>query len=198
MRDNRAALLIMDFQQGIVDRFGNAPAAVDAARRALDAARSHDVPVIYVRVAFLPGYPEVGPSNRSFARIAGSGDAYTETSPATQIRSALAPEPQDVVVTKRRVGAFSGSDLDVVLRAKGIETLVLSGIATSGVVLSTVRHAADHDFRLIVLSDACADADAEVHRILLEKVFPRQAEVLTVDQWTARLDESEQDSVVTV
>jgi nicotinamidase-related amidase len=63
---------------------------------------------------------------------------------------------------------------------------VLAGIATSGVVLSTVRQAADMDYRLTVLSDGCLDADPEVHRVLTEKVFPRQAEVSTVAEWTAR------------
>ena len=99
------------------------------------------------------------------------------------VHAAVAPQPGDVVVTKRRVSAFAGSDLDVVLRAGGIEALVLSGIATSGVVLSTLRQAADLDFSLTVLSDGCVDADEEVHRVLCEKVFPRQAQVLTVAAW---------------
>ncbi|MGA2932584.1 MAG: isochorismatase family protein, partial [Acidimicrobiales bacterium] len=90
----------------------------------------------------------------------------------------------DIVVTKRRVSAFAGSDLDVVLRARGARTLVLAGIATSGVVLSTLRQAADLDYGLVVLRDGCADADEEVHRVLLDKVFARQADVLTVDEWT--------------
>jgi nicotinamidase-related amidase len=85
----------------------------------------------------------------------------------------------------RRVSAFAGSDLDVVLRAGNVDHLMLTGIATSGVVLSTVRQAADPDFRLTVLSDGCLDNDPEVHRILTEKVFPRQAEVMTVSAWTA-------------
>ncbi len=85
------------------------------------------------------------------------------------------------------MSAFAGSDLDVVPRAGGIEALVLSGIATSGVVLSTLRQAADLDFSLTVLSDGCFDADAEVHRVLCEKVFPRQAQVLTVAAWVDAL-----------
>jgi len=64
-----------------------------------------------------------------------------------------------------------------------VRTLVLAGIATSGVVLSTLRQAADLDYGLVVLRDACADADEEVHRVLLDKVFARQADVLTVDEW---------------
>jgi nicotinamidase-related amidase len=73
----------------------------------------------------------------------------------------------------------------MVLRAGGIDHLVLTGIATSGVVLSTLREAADRDFRLTVLADACSDGDEEVHRVLTEKVFPRQAEVTTVADWTS-------------
>jgi nicotinamidase-related amidase len=84
------------------------------------------------------------------------------------------------------VSAFTGSDLEVVLRGLDADTLVLTGIATSGVVLSTLRQAADLDYRLIVLADACLDRDPEVHRVLIEKVFPRQAAVHSVAQWAAQ------------
>lgn len=179
------ALLLMDVQQGIVDRLGDA-ALLDRLAQVTAAARASGILVVYVRVAFREGYPEVSPTNRSFS-IISSGGRFTETDPATQFPPAVAPQPGDVVVTKRRVSAFSGSDLDVVLRSKGVDTLVLTGIATSGVVLSTIREAADRDFRLVVLADGCADADAEVHRVLLEKVFPRQAEVLTTGEWLGRI-----------
>jgi nicotinamidase-related amidase len=95
----------------------------------------------------------------------------------------VAPQPEDVVVTKRRVSAFAGSDLDVVLRSLGVRALVVAGIATSGVVLSTPRRAADLDYELTVLADDCVDADPEVHRVLLEKVFPRQAAVVDTEEW---------------
>jgi len=98
----------------------------------------------------------------------------------------VTPEKDDIVVTKRRVSAFTGSDLEVVLRSLGVNKLVLSGIATSGVVLSTVRQAADKDYQLIVLSDCCADGDPQVHETLLTKIFPRQTEVLSVDEWLAK------------
>jgi nicotinamidase-related amidase len=87
------------------------------------------------------------------------------------------------VVVKKRVSAFAGSDLEVLLRAAEVDTLALAGIATSGVVLSTLRQAADLDYRLTVLADGCLDGDDEVHRVLTEKVFPRQAEVTTVEEW---------------
>ena len=111
----------------------------------------------------------------------------TEDDPGSRVHPAVAPAPGDVVVSKRRVSAFAGSDLDIVLRAGGIHSLVLAGIATSGVVLSTLRQAADLDYRLTVLADGCLDADPEVHQVLLHKVFPRQAEITTIADWAAGL-----------
>lgn len=180
-------LLVMDVQRSVVERFaqGSGP-TLAAVGRALEGARRADVAVVHVTVGFRPGAPEVSRRNRSFAVLAGSG-ALALDDPQTAVHPAAAPLPGEVVVVKKRVGAFSGSDLDVVLRAMEADTLVLSGIATSGVVLSTLRHAADLDFGLTVLSDACFDADPEVHRVLVDKVFPRQAAVVTVDEWLAGL-----------
>jgi nicotinamidase-related amidase len=187
MPGSRPVLLLMDFQHGIVESIG-APSVIDAAGRAATAARAAGIPVMFVRVGFRPGYPEVAPSNATFAAITSqAGDAYTQDHPATQVHAALAPLDGEPVVVKRRVSAFSGSDLDVLLRGAQADALVLAGIATSGVVLSTLRQAADLDYRLTVLADACADRDPEVHRVLTEKVFPRQALVTTTDEWSASL-----------
>ncbi len=181
------ALLLMDFQNGIAGRPGFEP-AVEQAASALAAARAHGIPVVYVRVAFREGYPEVSPVNKGFGPLKSGarGAELVETEPATQIAAAVAPLPGDPIVTKRRVGAFA-SDLQYVLNGLGATDLVLAGIATSGVVLSTIRTAADLDYGLTVLADACADADEEVHRVLTEKVFPRQAEVTTADAWISGL-----------
>jgi nicotinamidase-related amidase len=185
---NATALLVMDVQQGIVARFAEADAGyLPRLSAATAAARTAGIPVVYVTIHFRPGYPEVSARNASFSAISAQG-RFVAGSPDTEIHPAVAPQPEDVVVVKRRVSAFTGSDLDVVLRGLGAETLVLTGIATSGVVLSTLRQAADLDYRLTVLADACLDADPEVHRVLTEKVFPRQATVRTVAQWTAELD----------
>jgi nicotinamidase-related amidase len=182
MPDSRSVLLVMDYQHGIVERLGD-DAVVDSARRAVEAARGSAVRVMFVRVAFRPGYPEAAASNATFSAMAGSGDAMTQDHPATQLHAAFARRDDEPIIVKRRVSAFSGSDLDVLLRAAQADTLVLAGIATSGVVLSTLREAADLDYRLVVLADACADRDLEVHRVLLEKVFPRQAQVMTTADW---------------
>jgi nicotinamidase-related amidase len=177
-----SALLLMDFQPSVVSRFGN-DAVVARAGTALAAARDKGVLVIFVRVAFRPGMTEGSPFNKTFNRESREGTGFTEDDPSTQVVDALAPRGDEAVMVKRRVGAFSGTDLDVVLRANAIDHLVLCGIATSGVVLSTVRLAADRDFRLTVLADACSDGDDEVHRVLVDKVFPRQAEVTSVAAW---------------
>lgn len=179
-------LLVMDVQRGIVERFAEERDYLPRLSRAIAAARTAGVPVVYVRVGFRPGHPEISARNRTFSAIVASG-RFADGDPAAEIHPAVAPREGDLIVTKRRVSAFTGSDLDVLLRGLDAGTLVLTGIATSGVVLSTLRQAADLDYQLVVLADACLDADAEVHRVLTEKVFPRQAEVGTVAQWAARL-----------
>src|SRR5579875_1981267 len=138
---SRTALLVMDMQPGIVNRFAQSDAVLKPVRVAIDAAHAASIPVIYVAVAFRPGYPEISPRNKSFAAIKQQASLPAAMT-ATEIHPAITPQPTDIVVTKRRVSAFSGSDLEVVLRAQGITHLVLSGIATSGVVLSTLREAA--------------------------------------------------------
>ena len=179
-------LLVMDVQRGVVERFADEPGYLPRLQRAITAAHASGIPVVYVTVGFRPGHPEISARNRSFSAVASAG-RFADGDPAAEIHPAVAPEPGDLVVTKRRVSAFTGSDLDVLLRGLGADTLVLTGIATSGVVLSTLRQAADLDYRLVVLADGCLDADPEVHQVLTGKVFPRQAEVLTVDEWEAQL-----------
>ncbi len=182
---SQSALLVMDVQDTIVARYGG-HGDLGPLRRAVGAARAHGIPVIYVVVGFRPGRPEVSPRNKVCGPLAGRETVPGEEE-ANRIHTAVAPREGDVIVTKRRVSAFSGSDLDMVLRAGGIDHLVLTGVATSGVVLSTLRQAADLDYVLTVLSDACLDGDPEVHRVLTEKVFPRQAEVTTADAWSGTL-----------
>jgi nicotinamidase-related amidase len=178
----------MDVQRAIVDRYPD-PAYLPRLREATGAARATGVPVIYVVIGFRPGYPEISTRNKTFGAIARSS-RMAESDQATQIHPDVAPAPGDIVVTKRRVSAFASSDLDVVLRAGDIDHLVLTGIATSGVVLSTLRQAADLDFALTVLADGCLDSDPEVHRVLTEKVFPRQADITTVADWVAACRET--------
>jgi len=174
------ALLVMDVQPAIVGRIPDGNAYVARVRAAVDSAHSRQIPVIYVVVGFRAGAPEVSMRNKAFSHALKQGATFPESLPVIQ------PRDGDIVVVKRRVSAFTGSDLEVVLRAKNLQHLVLTGISTSGVVLSTLREAADRDYRLTVLSDLCADSDAEIHNVLMTKIFPRQADVVSSADWMKR------------
>lgn len=181
------ALLAMDCQAGIVSVYAK-DNFIERAAEVLRVARSAGMAVIHIQVGFRPGLPEVSPRNKLFSAIKSSPDRpkFFE-GPSGAIHPALGPEPSDVVVTKRRVSAFTGTDLEMILRAKGIETLVLFGIATSGVVLSTLLEACDADFRIVVISDCCADRNDELHNALLGHLFPSRAEITTADDFVKRL-----------
>jgi nicotinamidase-related amidase len=183
----QTALLVMDFQNLIVENYATDPASLLSRTAALiDAARKAGVMVIYVVVGFRPGHPEVNPRNMIFGAVKTAG-LFAAGDPATAIHSSVAPQDNEVIITKHRVGAFAGTDLDMILRAGGIDTLLLTGIATSGVILSTLRHAADADYRLLVVEDCCSDKDEEVHRVLMRGVFPRQATIVTASEISAAL-----------
>ena len=178
----KSALLVMDVQRSIVDIAEADSAYLAGLARAADTARSVGIPVIYVVIGLRPGTPEVSTRNKALSAVVRDG-LFAEGDPGTEIHPGVAPRQGDTVVTKRRASAFSGSDLDLVLRSRGIDSLVLTGIATGAVVLATLYQAADLDFGLTVLADGCLDPDPDVHRFLLEKLFPRQADVTTVDDW---------------
>jgi Amidases related to nicotinamidase len=184
---SKSALLVMDMQNSVVSRYVKSEEELLPFQKAIAAARSNEIPVIYVRVVFRPGYPEVSVHNKMFGGIASRAGSAAPPESAIQIHEWLEPQHDELIVNKIRVSAFAGSDLEVILRSNRIDTLILSGIATSGVVLSTLREAADKDYKLTVLTDACIDSDPEVHRVLTEKVFPAQAEVVTVEEWTDSL-----------
>jgi nicotinamidase-related amidase len=182
--EQRSALLVMDFQTGIVSNYPAASAILDTVSATIAHARSNGIPVIYVVVGFRQGMPEISRNNLVFAgsKQRSGGKSNEEM---MKVVPQLAPQEGDIMVVKRRFSAFTGSDLEVLLRSLDVNHLVISGVITSGVVLSTVREAADKDFKLTVLSDCCADGDQEVHDILLNKVFPRQATVQKAEEWMA-------------
>lgn len=177
------ALLVLDVQRSIVDNYGDAD-YLARLRGAIDAARAAEIPVVHVVVGFRAGHPEASTRNKMLAMLSSlDGIGFTPDDAGAEIHPDVAPLLTELVVSRTRLSAFPGTDLDLLLRAQDIDGLVLTGIATSGAVLSTLRQAADLDFRLTVLSDGCLDPDAEVHRVLTEKVFPIQADVVTVDEW---------------
>ncbi len=163
----RTAVLIMDFQQRIIANVATEPAAVvENAAKALAGARQAGMPVIYV---------------------VHRGGPFAEYAPDVELHQGVAPAEGELVITKVRPGPFSTTALDVTLREMGKDNLVIMGVATSGCVLSSVRWAVDINYSFIVLSDACSDGDPEVHRVLTEKVYPRQGTVLTTDEFLQAL-----------
>jgi nicotinamidase-related amidase len=181
--ENNSALLVMDIQGPMVGSLPNKEEYLQKVQDTIDAARAKNIPVIYVVVGFRAEMPEFNSRSKGLQglRTAGITEALVNPAPVLTVAET------DIVVTKRRVSAFSGSDLEIILRAKNIDHLVLTGLSTSGVVLSTLRAAVDKDYVLTVLSDLCADNDEEVHRVLTEKVFPKHADVLTATEWLATL-----------
>jgi nicotinamidase-related amidase len=175
----RTALLLMDFQPAVLPRLADPETLLARASDALTWARKNQVQVCFVRVAFTEqDFRSVPSHSKAFAAVS-QNRLLAADSPQTQIHPSLEVRDEDIVVRKTRFGAFSTTDLDADLRSQDIDTLILAGISTAGVVLSTLRHAADADYRIYVLADATADPDPEVHRVLTEKVFPRQADVIT-------------------
>ncbi|RQR33248.1 cysteine hydrolase family protein [Burkholderia sp. Bp9142] len=177
---SRTALLLMDLQRISFDWYvpkEQASELLENTANLLAAARSAKVKVIYVTVGFRHGYPEISPRNELFCSIRDEA-LFARSDVRTEIHQSVTPYLDEPIVIKSRIGGFSGTDLQTLLSAASIETLVIAGVTTSGSVLSTIRQAFDMDYRLIIARDCCADLDDEVHRVLMEKVFPHHADVV--------------------
>ena len=174
------ALLIADFYAAIMSTIPHAidRQVVEKTQRLQRAARESGIFVCYCATVFRPGYIEISERNKVFRERKHSGQPPV-SDPVQLIHPAVQPAAGEVVVGKHRVNALYGTALDLILRANDIDSLIILGYATSGVVLSTVRYAADLDYRLVVVEDCCADQDPEVHDFLTRRIFPRQAEVVT-------------------
>jgi nicotinamidase-related amidase len=179
----KTALLTLDFQKGIFGFVPGADAIIPNASRAVEFARKKQFQIIHVGLGFSEGHPEISDTNSIFKRVK-QNKLFVMGTPSAEFHSSIVL-PDELVVHKQRVGAFSENRLHLVLRSLNIENLILFGITTSGIVLSTLRRAFDLDFQCVVIKDACFDADREVHRVLSEKIFPAQATVVTVDAFVA-------------
>jgi nicotinamidase-related amidase len=184
---SRTALLLMDFQHAMVAALGDEAAApiVGNAVAALEWARANHVTVGHVRVGFEPkDAADIPDTNKAFAPVRAAG-ILLHGSPEGEIVDLVKPAEDERVFRKTRFGAFSTTSLGAWLEAANIDTLILAGLTTSGVVLSTVREAADKDLRVVVLRDAAGDPDPVVHEVLIERVFPASADVVSTEQLTA-------------
>ena len=180
----KTALLVMDYQPFILKHnVAEDRHAVILATTAqlLGAARAAGMKVVYVMVGFRAGHPEVSERNRIFSVIKANG-ALVLDQPTTAIHPEVAPQSDEAVVIKHRIGAFSETDMQTILRSANIDTVVLAGVTTSGVVLSTTRQAFDLDYRVVIARDCCPDPDSEVERVLLDKILARNADIVDAQQ----------------
>ena len=184
----KTALLTLDFQKGVFGLVPGSDAIIPNASKVVEFARTRHFRVIHVGLGFSEGHPEIPDTDSLFKRRIKQNNLFVRGTPSTEFHSSIV-QPEEIVVHKQRVGAFSENHLHLILRSCGIENLVLFGISTSGVTLSTLRRAFDLDFRCVVIKDACFDSDEEVHRVLTEKIFPTQATVVTVDTFVAEQGE---------
>jgi len=181
----KTALVIGDLQRGITGAYAFARQVVPPLNELLPRARAAGVLVVFVRIAFRANRADLPPGSALFSAFFDAGDIFHEGRAGTEIDFPVHDE--DVVVTKRRASAFAGTDLELVLRARGVDTLAIAGVATSAMVAATCYDAADRGYRVTVLRDGCADSDASVHDLFIDKVFPsRGHEVVSCADWLAR------------
>lgn len=184
----KTAIVAMDFQPTILGSLQDTGPLLARVAKAIAATRAVGGKVATVRVAFtaadLAGFPD---HSAMGGRMKSLADKVAADAPTTQVVPEIGAEEGDIAVRKIRVGPFLTTDLNKQLRDAGISTLVIAGIHTSGCVLTGVREAHDLDYRIVVLSDGCADPDPKMHEFLVGQVFPKQGEVMTVDEYVAAL-----------
>ncbi|MGW4338261.1 cysteine hydrolase family protein [Rhodococcus koreensis] len=173
-----------DVQRGIIAHFGFARQVLPTLERVIPAARAHNVDVIFLRAGFRGNGADVSPRNTLFQNLFDMGEIFDADSPSTAIEPGLGPEEGDTVILKRRTSGFFGTELDLILRSKNIDDIVICGVATGAMVAATVFAASDLDYRIAVLRDGCADGDQSVHDLLMDKLFPsRGVQVLDAKEW---------------
>lgn len=183
---SQSALVVVDCQPEALARIESVDKLLFRTNAAVDTVRRHRGHLAFVRLAFDQlDYRSIPSTNTKISKFAQNRRFQNGTRGA-DFHPVLAIDEDDIVVRKTRLGVFSTTNLDERLTNLGITTLILAGVHTSGAVLSTVREAADRDYRLLVLSDCTSDVDPDAHELCLHRVIARQAEIAT----TSELDRS--------
>lgn len=191
-----SALVLIEFQEEwlgdegklvrLFDRPDRGLEAAQAAKRALEEARSADMTVIHAPMVLSPGYPELGQAR--FGLRAAIPEAGTWVGEGANFAEGFQPVAGEPVV-RGRVGAsaFVGSDLAEILAEHRIDTLYLAGFATHVCVESTLRHAHDLGFNVVVLRDACAAFNDEQDAYFDEHVLHHFGHALSVDAFVKKV-----------
>lgn len=145
---------------------------ISAAQSLLGRAREHRMAIVHVRIAFRPDYADLLTNAPIFRGVVNAG-AAKEGTWGSEFYDTLAPDPanaREFVVKHTRINAFYGSPLEEVLNILGPRRLLVAGVATHSVVESTVRHAVDIGYEVMVAADACAAADPATHQASLHSM----------------------------
>ena len=164
------AVIVGDLQRGIIGQFEFTRQVLLPLTELLPRVRATGALVVHVQTAFRVNRADLPPDSALFSTFFEAGDIFHEGSPG--IEPALPVLPEDVVVRKRRASAFAGTDLDLVLRARGVDVVTITGVATSAMVAATAYDAADRGYHVAVPADGCADEDPAVHEFFVERIFP--------------------------
>ncbi|BCL18117.1 cysteine hydrolase [Micromonospora sagamiensis] len=155
------------------------------AARVVSAVRSRGGLVVYTRTIHRPGYPDLIANTPLFAMISET-QAFLGGAPKTEIIYELAPGPGDVVVDQVRLTAFFGTELETVLRRRGVDTVLFTGVATNLSVTGTVFEAINHGYQPVIVSDACTAATDEAHQASLE-TLGQLCQVMTTKEIVGQL-----------
>jgi nicotinamidase-related amidase len=182
---SKTAILCMDVHNFIVEHIpaDRREKYLATTKRALDGARKAGVQVIYVGAERRADFSS---ARNKFTRGRAASTDPAEVEQRLKFVEILAPVGNEPIVRKPRMSAFYGSALDAMLRARDIDTLVMTGIATNFVVESTVRAAVDMDYRVIILEDCVTAADEAVHRAALASMEPL-AEIVASEDFLSSL-----------
>lgn len=197
-----SALLVLHYQNGLVRHegvfaFSGTAAQVekhgclDKTAAVLHAARTAGIPVIYVNIAFRPGFPELKKPTYPLIESIQERNAFLRGSWDAAVPEELEPQPEDIEVINFDSSAFSHTDLDCILRAKGVRHLFLAGIATNWVVESTTRYGAELGYDVTVLEDCCQGFSDELHDFAIAQTLPYYATIATSADFVARFAAAE-------
>ncbi|KAF2704756.1 Isochorismatase hydrolase [Pleomassaria siparia CBS 279.74] len=184
---SRTALFLLDLQVVRTQKNPSLEALMTHTSSIIQKLRSKGITIAHCRVAFTPSEMESIPdTNATFSQAkkdSSHAALFNMDSPMSAFHTAVTPDDVDIVVRKNRVGPFLNAPQDVhgIFKERGIDTLILGGISTGGAVLSTVVQAADLDYRLFVLEDACKDCSEETHGFLMD-FFAKRATVINSEQ----------------
>lgn len=193
---NRTALLVIDMQNHFLkDKNGffselNKQAVsnrvISNLEKVISAARYVDIPVIYMKAGHRKDLSDVVETITDLKHTKQM-PMIIEGTPGAEIIDELKPSPDDYVIAKRRHGAFYNTDLELLLRTRHIDTLLVTGVLTDACVANTTMEARNRDFHIIILSDCCASMTKERHEYWINNIFPRYGRVRTSDEITSTL-----------